>query len=478
MTTIKSRLLKGTLLAVIFFSISLFIFAKNKPIYARVDEGFVDTIQKDQLSSEKWIAGDQEVGGNTRGILDSVGEGLYIKVVGAYKDGQPISIGAIGAVGNLTATLYQYQPVSTAKYVAYLKENFGLTQKAYAQGTGWTAMQPILPIWQLMRNICYLFFVVLFVAIGFMIMFRQKMDAQTVVNIQNALPKIVVSLILVTFSYAIVGLLIDLSQIITMLIANIFKAQFADRIDILISSLTDMTYLKATCLLKGNADCVGNIFTIMMPLVTNLGGMIDVIKIYLGSVPLIGGAAGPVGGILIPLVLGIAILQSIVRIFFMLLSSYVSIILMTILSPFIFLLNTLPGNKGPAGFFKDLLANILIFPVSFLLIILAGILARPPNDWALPLAGIFKANTIKPFEWSPIPLGIFVEPGPGVNQFQAAPLFLNYLIAFGIVMALPKVGEIIKSFMEGGGRVPEIGGGISEGIKGAARHVPIIGGLL
>ena len=41
-----------------------------------------------------------------------------------------------------------------------------------------------------------------------MIMFRSKLNPQTSVSIQLALPKIVVSLILVTFSYAFIAWLL------------------------------------------------------------------------------------------------------------------------------------------------------------------------------------------------------------------------------------------------------------------------------
>ena len=57
-------------------------------------------------------------------------------------------------------------------------------------------------------------------------MFRAKINPQTVVTIQSAIPKAVVALILVTFSYAIAGLMIDLMYLLIGLIFGVIPANF------------------------------------------------------------------------------------------------------------------------------------------------------------------------------------------------------------------------------------------------------------
>ena len=52
--------------------------------------------------------------------------------------------------------------------------------------------------------------VIILIAAGFMIMFRVKINPQTVVSLQTMIPKLVITLLLVTFSYAIAGLVIDM----------------------------------------------------------------------------------------------------------------------------------------------------------------------------------------------------------------------------------------------------------------------------
>ena len=48
------------------------------------------------------------------------------------------------------------------------------------------------------------------------------MSPQTIVTIQSALPKIVVTLILVTFSYAIAGFMVDLVYVVMGLFSQFF----------------------------------------------------------------------------------------------------------------------------------------------------------------------------------------------------------------------------------------------------------------
>src|SRR5690606_17169499 len=87
---------------------------------------------------------------------------------------------------------------------------------------------PLMGIWTAMRNIVYLLFVLIFIILGLGIMFRLQIDPRAVLSIQSQLPRIVIALILVTFSYAIAGFLIDLMYLSLFLIINIFHSQGLD----------------------------------------------------------------------------------------------------------------------------------------------------------------------------------------------------------------------------------------------------------
>ena len=136
----------------------------------------------------------------------------------------PQTGGAIGFMGNMIATLYT-PPFHTADYFQNLAQNFGISKKTYAQttGTGFQGLSPLIGVWSAFRNIVYLFLVIIFVVIGLAIMLRVKIDPRTVMTIQNQIPKIIIGILVVTFSFAIAGFLIDLMWVFIYLIYGIFS---------------------------------------------------------------------------------------------------------------------------------------------------------------------------------------------------------------------------------------------------------------
>lgn len=76
-------------------------------------------------------------------------------------------------------------------------------------------------LWSVTRNLAYLFFVVVMIVIGFMIMFRNKIGGQIMVTVGNSIPKVVICLVLVTFSFAISGILLDLGRVSMNLVNNL-----------------------------------------------------------------------------------------------------------------------------------------------------------------------------------------------------------------------------------------------------------------
>lgn len=131
--------------------------------------------------------------------------------------------GAIGITAGLIDNLFT-PPFHGGDYFRYLSENFGLVKKTYAQGSGFSSLSPLMSLWSTFRNIVYLGFVVAFVFIGLAIMLRVKIDPRTVMTIENQIPKIIIGLILVTFSFAIAGFLIDLMWVMIYFIYNIISS--------------------------------------------------------------------------------------------------------------------------------------------------------------------------------------------------------------------------------------------------------------
>ncbi len=115
--------------------------------------------------------------------------------------------GAIQGTSQLISLLYQKPAASSLDYLAYVQNNIQnkqIVQPAFAdEGFGFGALGPILEVWKTFRNASYFIFVLGFIVYGFMIMFRIKINPQTAITIQLALPKLIITLLLITFSYAI-----------------------------------------------------------------------------------------------------------------------------------------------------------------------------------------------------------------------------------------------------------------------------------
>ena len=131
--------------------------------------------------------------------------------------------GAIGVMSHMISVLYT-PPIHTGDYFNHLAQNFGIAKPTYAEETGFNGLKPILGVWTAFRNIVYLIFTIVFVVIGLLIMFRVKIDPRTVMTIQNQIPKIIVGIVLVTFSYAIAGFLIDMMYASIYFIGNVMTS--------------------------------------------------------------------------------------------------------------------------------------------------------------------------------------------------------------------------------------------------------------
>ncbi len=135
--------------------------------------------------------------------------------------------GAVGVLNKMMADTYNI-PVHAGDFTNYLAQNFGFEKKTYAAngciGIGFCGLTPLLPMWTVFRNIVYLVFVLVFMIIGIAIMLRVHIDPRTVMTIENQIPKLIIGLILVTFSYAIAGFLVDFMYIAIFLVFSVMSS--------------------------------------------------------------------------------------------------------------------------------------------------------------------------------------------------------------------------------------------------------------
>lgn len=297
--------------------------------------------------------------------------------------------GMISQISGGISYLISTPPASTQQYIAYINSNLqrhSLAQPAYAQnatgeggGYGFARLEGFLPLWKAFRNIAYFFFILAFVIYGFMIMFRVKINPQTAANIQLALPKLIVTLILITFSYAIVGLLIDFMWVGYYLILNtldsfgvfgetkgvlgfindIFRGLASGGGGLIITSIFQAVlaaYAGVPGTLGALTGISGNIFTVLM-LTPQLSGV----------------------GILLLIIMLIAVIIALIKLFVKLVTAYVTIFINLVLSPLILLGGILPGKSDAfSSWITNLVANIVVFPVASILLLFSGYFMTQP----------------------------------------------------------------------------------------------------
>lgn len=333
------------------------------------------------------------------GTLSSASCVLGPTIVDCAPTGGTVNGGLFESLIGYVGDLYRSPPASSQTYVADVLDSLNIAQPAYAQGIGFSALNPILSVWKTMRNIAYFFFVIALLVIGFMIMFRQKIGSQAVITAQQAIPTIITALLAVTFSYAIAGLLIDAMYLIMFLIAGLFgKVELMD----------------------------GNVFQMGMKLVgNNVAGESGV---AIGRIieAALGGAAGAVAGFITnigaTLVILIVIVFNTFKLFFKLIQVYVELIINIAFAPVILMVGAIPGQDPFGMWIKNIVGNLAVFPVILLLLIMYDVIS----------------NSIVGTQGGFLP--------PYVAGYSAASV-LPILAGLGLLLALPEaVDETRKAF--------------------------------
>ena len=287
--------------------------------------------------------------------------------------------GMLGFTANMIASLYT-PSTSGVQYIASLKDTF-LGQPAYAQqGGGFAGLQPILPIWRGFRNIVYLLSSLIFIVIGVMIMLRVKISPQAVITIQNAIPQLVTTLILVTFSYAIAGLLIDLMTFVGgVVIALLFQVTGKGLQTNLLDGIKNYSFDTLTNAGIGTyADLTMRALPVGVFMIWGaiLSAIFGVILLATGSalapVALAGIGVLPV---VILLIVSILIVFWMFKFYFGCLKVYVTVIFKIVTAPLELAMGAFPNSKmGFSTWVWDLIANLAVFPVSLVFMVVGNMI--------------------------------------------------------------------------------------------------------
>lgn len=259
--------------------------------------------------------------------------------------------------------------VDELKYVA---SKFNIASPAYAQGVGYEKLGigTIRGFWLATRNMAFLIAVIILIVAGFMIIFRTKISAQASVTIQMVIPRLVVSIILVAFSYAIVGFVIDMIYVVIAAVLGLLR--FTEQVTgISIFDGGDTGLQLAITRLTGDFNFVGHFLGVYIAIAIILILLSIIVPIVL-ALPT-GGIAYWIWAAAVPLVgfiMGFFMWSVYVwaRVLGQMIIAYLSLILLTIAGPIMIIMDILPTSTG--GFKKWIMcviSNASVF-VSYALI--------------------------------------------------------------------------------------------------------------
>ncbi len=342
-------------------------------------------------------------------------------------------LGFLGGVDSgVSALLYNPPHLDVVDHLA--KEwvpNYGDQGSVYARQTGYQQLMGsgISQVWSGLRNVSYVFFVLVFIAGGFMIMFRHKLGGQTIVTVYNTLPNIILGLILVTFSFSISGFIIDIGAVLINVIAGFVSPS--------IDTTTPFS-------VASGYMWPGGSFNIIQTFMQGIFGFLQ------GTLGL---SFGHFTSLIVMLILVLVVLFASIRIFFALMKAYIGILIDTMFSPIVFALATIPGKRAVmTDWFYRMGKNVLTFVLIFFLVNLPIFLMNGAN--------MFGGNL-----------------GTGKGPVSMDPG--GMIVAGMAIYVLFLAGNVPKMLEE---YLPHIGGrtaaSVTEGIKKEKANKPLLGSLL
>lgn len=370
---------------------------------------------------------------------------------------------------DLVLALFEDRPLSGITYTKNIARKFHIIPQVEAQeGFGFSRLDPVLPMWRTVRNFSYAIFVLLIVVLAFMIMFRVKISPQLVITVQSALPKIAIALVLVTFSYAIAGFLVDLMYVFIGIIALFFNPQdplsvFA----ILTKGGTDPLPLTSNLYPGIFLPMVGYIILAMITLVATFffqAGVFGSAGILAATVAIIAGLTGVSGGafLLVLLLIGavilfllfLVIIWQFIRTIWMFIKAFANILILTILAPLQIAFGVVIPSVGFGAWLRSIAGNLAVFPVAGFLLLLsyrflllafltaAGDFIEADNLqklYILTIGRVLEAGS----------LGTTSPSWPPLLGGEALVPLLFVGVSIVIFSLIPKAADIIKSMIEG-----------------------------
>ncbi len=381
-------------------------------------------------------------------------------VLDRIKDFFKISSSDLSPKNPLAYIFFEDRPLSGITYFRNVGRNWHIIPEARAQGGpgfGFGALNPILPLWKASRNAAYGVLVLAILILSFMIMFRVKINPQTVISVQSAIPKVVFALILITFSYAIAGFMVDLMYVAIGLISLLFSSSFGGGKASDIFNLMVLGYQNGGVLTTLTMYFSLLLLALFVGVFGTFGAIITAVGIAAGIITAV--ISGPIGWLIliaIFTILLITVILIIIKVLWMLLKAFAFVVILTIFAPLQIALGVVIPSLGFGQWIRSLASNLAVFVLTGTFIVLGlwfqsiGVLMVLGN--VLPggagsykfLFGLFASsipgsNVASQGGWPPL-LGI------GGVSAQGTILILVSMV---ILLILPKVSDMIQAIIEG-----------------------------
>ncbi len=309
--------------------------------------------------------------------------------------------GALGDTSSVMADLYTNPPVSGVSYFAYLYHKATNSNSTFAATNysgpvyGFSFLSPVYPLWAVARNISFLLLILVILFTGIMIIIGGKVGGQVPITFLSALPNIVAAVILITFSYAIGGFMVDLMNILLGFIYFAFSA--------LNGNLTSGSFHSAFSSYNYIFNVYGDVsFTTTKQFLNGASitlsqvhskGILETLIVDLGK---FAGQNVVISGIIV-FIIAVILLFTAFKIVIQLLKGYLMFLFLPVVAPFLFLAGSVPGQTKFIGtFFKGMIKAVLIYTTIYTMFNLIYFLQHAPgftNGNSLPLLGLGQLLT-------------------------------------------------------------------------------------
>lgn len=296
--------------------------------------------------------------------------------------------GVLGMIKDTGSSVYaMYPKVMIGEHLAqeWVPGYKDTATSLYAAESGYQELQSsgIVSLWTKSLNIAYVVFVLVMLIAGFMIMFRHKLGGQTMVTLGTVLSKVIISLILATFSFAIAGLIIDIGGLLVALIAIIMDNQttpISNIMDIMRTVLGTKDGVWGADVIGGVIQSFNFVDLFLKPFMT--GDPLGLTSVstnafsFVGKTILNSTVFGPINILIIIIVLGIIFFGAI-KVLWTLFKAYFSLLIAVVLGPLQITLGAIPGNTNAVkNWLFTVTRNVLVFPVVFFVLNLPNYIAN------------------------------------------------------------------------------------------------------